>query len=83
MSRKEDPHHSILERSWEYEVFTFCFHQFMHEESEPFIDLTLKRGEEIRSFRFFSPQDLEIERASREKQVGSVSSTCHQEVWKV
>jgi hypothetical protein len=70
MSRKEDPHHPILECSWEYEVFTFSFHQFMYEESEPFIDLTLKRGDELRSFRFYSPQDLEIEKGFPRKTGG-------------
>jgi hypothetical protein len=70
MDRKEDPYHSILERSWEYEVFTFSFYQWANGESEPFIDLTLKRDEEFRYFRFYSPRDLEIEKGFPNKTGG-------------
>jgi hypothetical protein len=62
MSTMEDPYHPILERSWEYEIFTFSFWQWQNGESEPFIDLTLKKGDTFRHFRFYSPQDLEIEK---------------------
>ena len=70
MDRKEDPNHPILERSWEYEVFTFSFYQWANDVAEPFIDLTLKRGAELRHFRFLSPQALEIEKGFPRKTGG-------------
>ncbi|HEX8492489.1 MAG TPA: hypothetical protein VF658_06580 [Pyrinomonadaceae bacterium] len=70
MDRKEDHYHPILERAWEYEVFTFSFYQWADEESEPFIDVTLKRGDELRHLRFYSPQDLEIEKGFPRKTGG-------------
>jgi hypothetical protein len=62
MGTMADPYHPILERSWEYEIFTLSFWQWSNGEAEPFIDLTLKKGDCLRHFRFFSPQGLEIEK---------------------
>ena len=62
MSQMEDPYHPILERSWEYEIFTLSFWQWQNGDAEPFIDLTLKKGDVFRHFRFLSPQSLEIEK---------------------
>jgi hypothetical protein len=59
---REDPFHPILEEPWEYEIFTLSFWQWKDGESESFIDLTLKRGDIFRHFRFYSPQSLEIEK---------------------
>lgn len=61
MSLMQDPDHPILERSWEYQIFRLNFWQSEHGESESFIDLTLKKGNTLRHFRFFGPQELEIE----------------------
>ena len=44
------------------EYFTLSFWQWKEGQSEPFIDLTLKRGDVLRHFRFYSPQSLEIEK---------------------
>ena len=62
MNKEEDPLHPILDRPWEYEIFTLSFWQWQNGESEPFIDLTLKKGNVFRHFRFLSPQSLEIEK---------------------
>ncbi len=63
MTRKREyPYHPILDRSWEYEVFTLCFYQSPLGEFEPFLDLTLKKDDIIRCLRFHSPQNLEITR---------------------
>ena len=70
MSTMEDPYHPILEQSWEYEIFTFSFWQWPNAEAEPFIDLTLKKADIFRHFRFYSPQDLEIEKGFPSKTGG-------------
>lgn len=62
MIKKEDPIHSIVERPWEYEILTLSFYQSPSGEFEPFIDLTLKKGDVLRHLRFHSPRELEIER---------------------
>ena len=62
MTKKEDPIHSIVERPWEYEILSLGFYQSPSEEFEPFIDLTLKKGDVLRHLRFYSPRELEIEK---------------------
>ncbi len=61
MLEQEDPFHSILERSWDYEVVSFCFKQSLNNEFEAYIDLTLRNESKVRHLRFFSPQNIEIE----------------------
>src|ERR1043165_1858130 len=70
MRTMEDPYDTILEPSWEYEIFTLSFWQWQNGEAEPFIDLTLKRGDSFRHFRFLSPQGLEIEKGFPSKTGG-------------
>jgi len=59
MSIVNDPYHPILERPWEYEMFTLQYWR-PTAESEPFIDITLKDGNGFRNLRFFNPKDIEI-----------------------
>ena len=77
--KKEYPYHPILDRSWEYEVFTLSYHQSPLGEFEPFLDLTLKKEDIYRCFRFHGPQELEIEKGFPAKAGGfcifDVSST--------
>jgi hypothetical protein len=61
MLEQEDPFHSILERSWAYEVVSFCFKQSLNDEFEAYIDLTLRNESDVRHLRFFGPQNIEIE----------------------
>ena len=61
MLEQEDPFHSILERSWDYEVVSFCFKQGLNNEFEAYVDLTLRNESDVRHLRFFSPQNIEIE----------------------
>jgi hypothetical protein len=63
MRRDEgDPIHSILDRSWEYEVVGLRLEREPLDEAEPYLDLTVKSGSDRRVLRFWSPQDLEVER---------------------
>jgi hypothetical protein len=62
MTEKEDPIHSIVDRPWEYEIQSLGFYQSPRGEFEPFIDLTLKKGDVLRHLRFYNPRDLEIEK---------------------
>ena len=61
MHEAENIFHPILERSWEYEIISFCFNRSLDEEFETFLDLKLSNGNDVRHLRFFSPQDIEIE----------------------
>ena len=61
MSALNDPCHPILERSWEYEMFSLHYWRPI-AESEPFIDVTLKDGNGFRNLRFLNPKDIEIEK---------------------
>jgi len=65
-----DPDHPILPRSWEWEIIGLNLQLEPGERGEAFLDLMLKRGEERRLFRFWSPQDLEIERGGPRKTAG-------------
>jgi len=58
----EDPEHSILPKAFEYEVIGLRLEREPLNGGEPFLDLTVRRGVERRRFRFWSPQNLEIER---------------------
>jgi hypothetical protein len=62
MQEQEDPFHPILERSWEYEIISLCFRQGLNNEFEPYLDLTLRNDGDVRHLRFFSPQDIEVEK---------------------
>jgi hypothetical protein len=58
----EDPLHPVLPRSFEYEIIGVRLEREPLDEIEPFLDLTLRRGDERRVLRFWSPTNLEIER---------------------
>jgi hypothetical protein len=57
-----DPEHPVLARAWEFEIVGFRLEKEPVDEREPFLDLTLKRGDDRRVLRFWSPRDIEIER---------------------
>lgn len=57
-----DRDHSILPEAWRYEIIGVRLELAPDDGSEPFLDLTLRRGDDRRVFRFFSPRDLEIEK---------------------
>lgn len=61
MSRDGDPHHPIVERPWEYEIVGLSYHRDLDSWADSFIDLTLQKGSDRRSLRFFGPQDLQID----------------------
>jgi hypothetical protein len=61
-SREQDPDHPILPRAWEFEIVGLRLERSPIDETEPFLDLTVIRGTERRTLRFWSPADLEIER---------------------
>jgi len=54
--------HSILPDAIFYRIVALRIERDPEDGSEPFLDLTVRRGAERRLLRFWSPQDLEIER---------------------
>ena len=59
---KKDPNHPVLASAWQFEIVGLRLELEPNDVSEPYLDLTLKREQEIRTLRFWSPSDLEIER---------------------
>src|SRR6476646_10186057 len=57
-----DPEHPILPGACEYEIIGLRLEREPPDGIEPFLDLTLRRGQQRRVFRFWSPQNLEVER---------------------
>ncbi len=58
----KDSEHTILSEAWTWEIVGFNLQREPGDDSEPFIDLTLRRGDQRRVFRFFSPCDVQIEK---------------------
>ncbi|MFN3651366.1 MAG: hypothetical protein ACK47B_17460 [Armatimonadota bacterium] len=56
-----EPDHPIIERPWEYRVIGLDY-QIPLDESPPYLDLTLAKGDSLRRLRFLWPRDLHIER---------------------
>jgi hypothetical protein len=54
--------HPILPRAWEYRIVGLRLELNPIETDEPYLDLTLRKGEEVCRLRFWSPVDLEVER---------------------
>ena len=54
--------HPILPHANAWEIVGFRLERDPQDGEEPFLDLTLRRGLERIVLRFWSPQDLEIER---------------------
>ena len=57
-----DRDHSILPEAWHYEIIGVRLELAPEDGGEPFLDLTLRRGADRRTLRFFRPKDLEIEK---------------------
>jgi hypothetical protein len=58
----QDPEHPILPEAWRYEIVGFRLERAPEEGGEPFLDLTLMYANNRRTLRFWSPDDIEIER---------------------
>jgi hypothetical protein len=58
----DEPEHLILPKAHEYEIIGLRLERSPEDGSESFLDLTLGRGAERHVLRFWSPQDLQIER---------------------
>jgi hypothetical protein len=56
------PDHEILPEASSYNIVALRIDRVPEDGSEPFLDLTVRRRAERRLLRFWSPQDLEIER---------------------
>ncbi len=54
-------YHSILEFPHRYDIDYFAYRSGAHDASESWIDLHLRRGDEVVELRFWGPRDLEIE----------------------
>ncbi|MDG3006848.1 hypothetical protein [Paludisphaera mucosa] len=57
-----DPDHAIVERPWEYEIVSLCYHNDPGEWSASYIDMKLGRGDVVRRLRFLGPQDFAVEK---------------------
>ena len=57
-----DRDHPILSHANTWEIVGMRLERDPQDGEEPFVDLTLRRGLERTILRFWSPQDLEIER---------------------
>lgn len=53
--------HPILRQPWTYDVVEFYF-LAATDDTEAYLDLSLRRSTELRRLRFFSPQDICLER---------------------
>jgi hypothetical protein len=58
----QDPEHPILSEAWRYEIVGFRLERAPADGGEPFLDLTLMYANSRRTLRFWSPNDVEIER---------------------
>ena len=58
----EEQDHPIVPRAWEYRIVGLGLELSPVDEDEPYLDLTLRKGEDVRRLRFWSPVDLEVER---------------------
>ncbi len=56
-----DKDHSILPDAWRYEIVGVNIQLAPSDGTEPFLDLTVRRGQDRRTLRFFSPRSIEIE----------------------
>ena len=61
MSALEDRDHPVLPEAWHYDIVGVRIELVPNDGSEPFLDLTVRRGNDRRCLRFFSPQEIEIE----------------------
>jgi hypothetical protein len=57
-----DRDHSILPEARQYGIIGVRLELAPEDGGEPFLDLTLRRGNDRRVLRFFSPRDIEIEK---------------------
>lgn len=61
-SSEIDPPHGVLPRAFDYAIVGLRLELEPGEADETFLDLTLRRASERVVLRFWSPQELEIER---------------------
>ncbi len=61
MATDGDPQHTIIDRPHEFRIGTLHYHVGL-DGQESHLDLHLHRGDEVRRLRFYSPQDIEIEK---------------------
>jgi len=57
----DDPDHPIIDRPSEFRVIGFAFQRALDDSTEPYIDLTLQRGDTVRRLRFLGPRSISIE----------------------
>jgi hypothetical protein len=58
----DDPDHGILPAAWAYEIVGLRLEKEPEDGLEPYLDLFLRKGTDRLGLRFWSPQDLEVER---------------------
>ncbi|MGC4031626.1 MAG: hypothetical protein QM754_07825 [Tepidisphaeraceae bacterium] len=61
-STHEDiPAHPIIDKPWQFEIVRFDFHRDPGDRRSSYLDLWLRRGEELRKLRFLQPRSIQIE----------------------
>ena len=55
----DDPRHRVLPDAWRYDITGFRYEQ-PRDGDEPFLELTLAAGADVRRLRFLSPQGIEV-----------------------
>jgi hypothetical protein len=58
---EQDLDHDVLSEAWRWEIVGFCLERAPEDGGEPFLDLTLRLGDDRRRLRFWSPSNIEIE----------------------
>ena len=59
MTLQNDSYHPILDRPWDYELYTLSYFR-PNPDDEPFIDILLKHNDAFKALRFLNPKDIEI-----------------------
>ncbi len=59
MSKPKD--HSILQRPWQYDIEDFHYHVARNNPDGSYIDMNLRRDDELVKLRFHRPVNLKIE----------------------
>jgi hypothetical protein len=59
MTTVDDPRHPALPDAWRYKITGFRYER-PNDGDEPFLELTLRAGTDVRCLRFLSPQNIEV-----------------------
>ena len=52
--------HSIIDKPWQYKIISFHYECSSENPLEHYIELVMKKGDDIRKLKFLAPRQLEI-----------------------